>query len=88
MEGTDYDLLWKRELKPMLETSLVNRFLVERLGGIGYRYLARKLVSCDPCDFLRRHYNHSFGKHLLLPFAKRALKNRARIHDMALRRNP
>ena len=88
MEGTDYDLLWKRELKPMLETSLVNRFLVERLGGIGYRYLARKLVSCDPCDFLRRHYNHSFGKHLLLPFAKRALKNRPRIHDMALRRDP
>lgn len=88
MEGVDYDLLWKRELKPMLETSLVNRFLVERFGAAGYRYLARKLASSEPCDFLRRHYNHSFGKHLLLPFAKRALRNRARLHHMALRRDP
>lgn len=88
MEGVDYDLLWKRELKPMLETSLVNRFLVERFGGAGYRYLARKLSSSDPCEFLRRHYNHSFGKHLLLPIAKRAFRNRTRLHNMALRRDP
>jgi flavin-dependent dehydrogenase len=79
IEGTDYDRLWKKELKPMLETSLVNRYLVELFGASAYRYLARKVSTGDPCAFLRRHYNYSFAKHLLLPLAKRAFKGRFRL---------
>jgi len=60
----------------MLETSLVNRYLVELFGASAYRYLARKVSFGDPCSFLRRHYKYSFGKHLILPLAKKALKDR------------
>ena len=68
--GADYDGLWKKRLMPMLETSLVNRFLFEKFGHAGYRYLTRKLTRGSPCNYLRRHYNQSFYKRLLLPLAK------------------
>lgn len=67
IDGADYDRLWKRELKPMLETSLVNRFLLEKFGHAGYRHLVRQLTKGDPCAYLRRHYNPSFLKRLILP---------------------
>ena len=79
IEGSDYDMLWQRELKPMLETSLINRFLFERFGHSGYRYLARKFAKGNPCDFLRKHYNYSFFKHLLLPIAKK--KHESKVKD-------
>ncbi len=69
--GSDYDALWKKELKPMLETSLINRYLYEKLGHTGYRYMAKKFAEGDSCGFLKRNYNRSFFKHLLLPLAKR-----------------
>jgi flavin-dependent dehydrogenase len=74
--GDDYDDLWKKHLKPMLETSMVNRFLLERWGHAGYRYLARKLARGNPCAYLRRHYNRSFCKGLLLPLAKAGYSRR------------
>lgn len=70
-EEQDYEELWRRELRPQLETSLVNRFLFERFGDLGYRYLARQCAKGGPCGFLRMHYNPSFLKRLLLPLAKR-----------------
>lgn len=76
IEGGNYDRMWRKELKPMLETSLVNRYLVELFGTYAYRYLARRFSAGDPCAFLRRHYNYSFAKHLILPLAKRAFKDR------------
>ncbi len=76
ISGLDYDLLWKKELKPMLETSLVNRYLFEKLGNTGYRCLARRFAKGDPCDFLKRNYNQSFLKNLLLPIAKSRYKTR------------
>ncbi|KAF0143405.1 MAG: dehydrogenase (flavoprotein)-like protein [Nitrospirae bacterium] len=78
IEGSDYDMLWQRELKPMLETSLINRFLFERFGYSGYRYLARKFAKGNPCDFLRKHYNYSFFKHLLLPMAKKKYESKVK----------
>lgn len=76
IDGSDYDTLWKRELKPMLETSLINRFLFEKLGHTGYRFLTKKFSAGDPCHILIKHYNYSFLKHLLLPFAKRNFTNK------------
>ncbi|MEW6109816.1 MAG: NAD(P)/FAD-dependent oxidoreductase [Nitrospirota bacterium] len=78
IDGSDYDMLWKRELKPMLETSLINRYLLEKAGHIGYRYLTKKFAQGNPCNFLRRHYNHSFLKHLFLPIAKKKYESRVK----------
>ena len=78
ISGLNYDLLWKKELKPMLETSLVNRYLFEKFGNTGYRYLAKKFAKGDPCDFLKRNYNQSFLKNLLLPVAKSRYKSRVK----------
>lgn len=82
IDAVDYDRLWKRYLKPMLETSLVNRFLIELFGATAYRYLARRVASGDPCAFLRRHYNCSLGKRLFLPVAKRAFRNRFHMREI------
>ncbi len=76
ISGLNYDLLWKKELKPMLETSLVNRYLFEKFGNTGYRYLAKRFAKGDPGDFLKRNYNQSFLKNLLLPIAKSRYKTR------------
>lgn len=76
IDGSDYDALWKKELKPMLETSLINRYLLEKSGQAGYRHIARKFTGKDPHGFLLRHYNHSSLKHLLLPLASRHYKSR------------
>jgi len=78
IQGLDYDILWKRELKPMLETSLINRFFFERFGHAGYRYLTKRFAEGDPRGFLRKHYNYSFFKHLLLPIAKRRYESRVK----------
>ncbi len=78
IEDSDYDVLWKREMKPMLETSLVNRYLIERFGHTGYRYLTKRFANGNPCDFLRRHYNSSFFKQLLLPLARRKYESRVK----------
>jgi flavin-dependent dehydrogenase len=76
MDGSDYDRLWKSHLKPMLETSLVNRYLFEKCGHAGYRFLARRFGGSHPCEFLRGQYGHSFFKHLLLPLARREYERR------------
>ncbi len=81
IEGSDYDSLWRKELKPMLETSLINRYLFERFGHAGYRFLIKKCTVINPCDLLRKHYNYSFLKHLLLPFARK--KYESRVKDLS-----
>lgn len=78
LEGSDYDMLWKRELKPMIGTSIVNRYLFETFGHAGYRYIARKTANGKPCDFLRKHYNPSFVKNFLLPLALRKYESRVK----------
>jgi len=83
IEGSDYDALWKKELLPALETSLLNRFLFETFGHAGYRYLARRFSGGDPCGYLRGHYNPSPLKRLLLPLAK--MKFRKRTERKGLR---
>lgn len=82
LNRVDYDRLWKQRLLPMLETSLVNRFLIELFGTTAYRYLACRVASGDPCAFLRRHYNRSFGKRLILPVAKRVFSERFHLREI------
>ncbi len=78
IDGSDYDVLWKRDLKPMIETSIVNRYLFEKFSSVGYRYIAKKAGKGNPCDFLGKHYNSSLVKRLLLPVAKRKYKSRVK----------
>ncbi len=78
IDGSDYDALWKRDLGPMLETSLVNRYLFQKFGHSGYRYLSMKLVQGNPRYFLREHYNPSFLKRLLLPLARRNYESKVK----------
>ena len=76
LESSSYDALWKRDLAPMLESSLINRYLFEKFGHMGYRYLARRLSKGDPNRYLKLHYNRSRIKHLLLPIARKNYVNR------------
>ncbi len=67
----NYDKLWKRELKPQLETSVVNRALFSMLGNTGYRWFFRRLSQqADIRSILRRQYLPSWYKQLLKPWAK------------------
>lgn len=75
-EGSDYDALWKKELLPGLETSLLNRFLFETFGHAGYRYIAGRFAGGDPCGYLRGHYNPSPLKRILLPFVRMKFRER------------
>lgn len=78
IDGSDYDVLWKKDLKPMIETSIVNRYLIEKFGRAGYRYIAKKTAKVDSCGFLGKHYNPSHVKRLLLPIAKRKYESRVK----------
>jgi len=80
MEDRNYNSLWKKEIGPMLEASLVNRYLLEKFGNKAYRYMAKKYTGSDPHSFLMKQYNPSILKKLLLPLAKR--KYRSRVKDL------
>jgi hypothetical protein len=62
----------------MLETSLVNRYLFEKFGHRGYRYLARRCARSDPRAFLQRHYNASPVKRMLFPLARLTYHSRVK----------
>jgi len=83
IDGSDYDVLWKRELRPMLEASLVNRYLFEKFGHVGYRYIAGRCAGSDPHAFLLRLYNTSPMKRLLLPLASGKYHSRVRDIDLS-----
>lgn len=77
IEGADYDKLWMGGLGPMLEASVVNRWLFELFGHAGYRYIARRLSGGNPCEYLRRLYRGSAIKRFFVPFADFRFERRA-----------
>jgi len=81
IEGSDYDILWKRELGPMLKASLVNRVLFEKLGPFGYRHLAKKLIDMDARCYLKRFYRPSRVKKLLFPLARKIYTSRVQTDN-------
>ncbi len=76
LEGSDYDALWRRELGPMLQATLVDRAVYELLGNRGYRWCLRYQARRDAGAFLRRLYRASPIKRMLLPWARRRYKSR------------
>jgi hypothetical protein len=84
VNGADYDHLWKKEIRPLLRTSLSNRMIYEFLGNTGYEYIAKRIARrSDLRNVLRRAYNPSLVKLALFPMAL-ALGNmlkRMRVED-------
>jgi flavin-dependent dehydrogenase len=72
LTGENYDALWRRELLPQMETSVVNRVIFSLLGNRGYSLFLRWVsASTDPRRLLRYQYQTAWFKRLLLPFARR-----------------
>ncbi len=75
IENKNYDDLIKYKFRNQLKTSIVNRFLFERLGNKGYQLLISKTKNVnEPISFLNKHYNPSFNKKLIYPISKCVLK--------------
>ena len=82
IEGLDYDQLVKGEMTNSLRSSLVNRYIFEKLGNRGYRRLIHRWNrSDDVLLLLRGWYGWRSCKGLLFPLARRWLdkKERARV---------
>ncbi len=77
LTGEDYDALWRRELLPQMQTSVINRALYALVGNRGYRWFLRRLASDkDIRRTLRRRYQPSRIKNLLKPWADGRYRSR------------
>lgn len=77
LTGENYDVLWQRDLKPQMQTAVVNRALFSLLGNRGYRwFLSRLAASSNIRRSLRRQYQFSRSKRLLGPWANRRYESR------------
>ena len=75
IENKSYDDLIKYRFKNQLKTSIVNRFLFERMGNRGYQLFISKIKNVnEPVSFLNKYYNPSFFKKLIYPISKIVLK--------------
>ncbi len=72
----DYDATWHREIRPAIETSIVNRAVYSLLGSRGYRCLLRGQASSrDARRFVGRLYGTASVRRLLLPWARRRVRS-------------
>jgi len=77
LTGENYDMLWQRELRPQMETSIVNRNLFTLLGNRGYGWFLRhQLARPDLRESLRRQYQPSLLKRVLGPWARHRYNSR------------
>jgi flavin-dependent dehydrogenase len=82
LEGKDYDLMWKREFRPLFRAAMVNRLLYELSGNRGYAWMLRRLARVpDVRDWMRQDYRPSMGKSLLYPLAALVGQYRMRYKD-------
>jgi len=77
LNGENYDALWQHELKPQMETSVVNRALFSVSGRYGYSWFLRQLVTKSNLrESLRQQYQPSWPKRLLSPWARRRYESK------------
>jgi len=77
MTGKSYDHLCHEKLRPMMETSLANRWLFAHLGDLGYEKILKRLSKVDDViPALRKHYKSSWFKRTIFPLAKRSYHSR------------
>ncbi len=70
IENVDYTRLWRRELLPLLRTSVSNRWIFNHVGDRGWRWmLGHRLSTGEVRAELRRLYQPSLPTRLLFPLA-------------------
>jgi len=76
-KNLSYDSLIQDELIPSMKSSLVNRYVYEKLGNKGYRKLVKKWAAAeDPIKFLQQWYQFGRLKRVLYPLSYRWHKKR------------
>ncbi len=77
LTGDNYDTLWQRDLKPQMQTSVVNRVLFSMMSNRGYPWFIKYMASRSNLrQSLRWHYQPSPIKRLLNPWANRRYKSK------------
>ncbi len=70
LTGDSYDDLWKRQLRPQMQTAVVNRAFYSLLGNRGYRWFLKHTTNkTDVRQALHKAYHPSRFKNWLLPWA-------------------
>jgi flavin-dependent dehydrogenase len=81
IEERDFDDLWRAELGPKQETSLVNRFLYELGGNMGLSMFVRQAGAArDFNGYLGGWHARTWWKQLLSPIVRRVWQHRGRCH--------
>ncbi len=77
LNGENYDILWKKHIKPQVDTSIINRALYSLMGNRGYSWCLHRFAS-NPnlCESLRLQYQPSKLKSLLGPWARYAYRSK------------
>ena len=79
IHGSSYDIRWRERLLPRLRASMVNRWLVDRLGHLAYRTMMFRLSrGGDARKIVNRIYRWRPWKGLLLPLATRHYHSRVK----------
>ncbi|HEU4520751.1 MAG TPA: NAD(P)/FAD-dependent oxidoreductase [Thermoanaerobaculia bacterium] len=79
LDSRSYDELWRAELGPKQETSLVNRFLYESGGNFGLSMFVRQASrAADFHRYLGGWHRRAWWKSLLNPFVRRLWRHRGR----------
>jgi len=71
LTGADYTALWRAELGPGLKAGIANRLIFNAAGEPGMCFAIGRLARRDAGDLLRRAYDLTLGKRLVLPVARR-----------------
>lgn len=72
---SEYDHQCHKRLGGLLQASIVNRYLFEKLGNSGYGALLSDVQKySDAGDWLKDHYADAWWKSLLFPVARRAVR--------------
>jgi len=69
---TSFEQLCYDKLRPLMETTLVNRWLYAHVGNFGYERILSKISKIDDVLFiLRKHHRYLTSKRILFNVAKR-----------------
>ncbi|PHS22300.1 MAG: hypothetical protein COA85_11900 [Robiginitomaculum sp.] len=84
LENLDYTILWKKELLPLLQTSIANRYLFNLAGQWGRRIALSRIAKGDARKALHTLYNPWWLSQLARPLAmyryKTPLKDKSCDH--------
>ena len=70
IENIDYDNLWKSQFSEKMKMSIVNRFLYEIGGNIGYTWFNKSAQNSDFKEFGYKLYQPNLFKKFIFPFIK------------------